>query len=274
MKAKIYSQEGKENGNIDLPEEIFGASWNADLVHQVVVSMQANARTPIAHTHDRGEQRGGGRKPWKQKGTGRARHGSRRSPIWRGGGVTHGPRNEKDYSKKVNTKMRTKALFSVLSRKLKDNEVLFLDSLAIGEVKTRDAKKILMSLSAISGFEGLVGKKKNAAILTFPETDEVIKKSFRNMGNVSLDGVLNLSALSALTYKYLIISKPSESIEILQKKRGSKSGSTGLKKEVKKTVSVPKQQKTLTKEVTKEVKKKPVQKKIPTKKVAKNRKDN
>ncbi len=270
MKAKIYSQEGKENGNIELPGEVFGASWNADLVHQVVVSMQSNARTPIAHTHDRGEQRGGGRKPWKQKGTGRARHGSRRSPIWRGGGVTHGPRNEKDYSKKVNTKMRTKALFSVLSQKLKDNEVLFLDSLTINEVKTRDAKKVLTSLSTISGFEGLAGKKKNAAIFTLPKTDEVTKKSFRNMGNISLDGVLNLSVLSALTYKYLIISQPSESIAILQKKRGAQSGSKKFdKRDVKGFVCTPKQQKNPTKKIIKKEDVKTVKKKVSAKSTTK-----
>lgn len=141
MESKVYNQKGEEVGKITLPEQVFDLPWNADLVHQVVVGMQANARTPVAHTKDRSEVRGGGRKPWQQKGTGRARHGSRRSPIWKGGGVTFGPRNEKIYSKTINKKMRAKALFTALSQKLKDNEVLFVDTLSFTEPKAVEAKK-------------------------------------------------------------------------------------------------------------------------------------
>ena len=120
LEAVVYSQEGKKSGSVTLPEAVFGEKWNADLVHQVVVAMQANARQPIAHTKDRSEVRGGGRKPWAQKGTGRARHGSSRSPIWRHGGVTHGPRNDRDFSQKINRKMKVKALYAVLSKKFRE----------------------------------------------------------------------------------------------------------------------------------------------------------
>lgn len=116
MDAKIYNQKGKESGTLTLDEKVFGLSWNADLVHQVITSMMSNARTPIAHTKTRGEVRGGGKKPWRQKGTGRARHGSTRSPIWVGGGVAHGPRNDKNYARKVNKKMKAKALYTILSQ--------------------------------------------------------------------------------------------------------------------------------------------------------------
>src|SRR5690242_1243633 len=97
METKIYNHKGVETGKIQLPEDVFGVKWNADLVHQVVVSMESSARTAVAHVKNRGEVSGGGKKPWQQKGTGRARHGSIRSPIWVGGGVTHGPRKDKNF---------------------------------------------------------------------------------------------------------------------------------------------------------------------------------
>src|SRR6478609_7180183 len=114
MEATLYNKKGEKAGKVTLPESLFGLPWNADLVHQVVTSMQDNARLSIAHTKDRGEVRGGGKKPWKQKGTGRARHGSSRSPIWKGGGITHGPLAEKNYKQKINKKMASKALAAAL----------------------------------------------------------------------------------------------------------------------------------------------------------------
>src|SRR3989338_10320201 len=107
MEGTIYNQKGKESGKISLPEAVFGLKWNADLVHQVVVSMESSARTPVAHAKNRGDVRGGGKKPWRQKGTGRARHVSIRSPIWVGGGVAHGPRSEKNYARKINRKQKS-----------------------------------------------------------------------------------------------------------------------------------------------------------------------
>src|ERR1035437_9119183 len=139
IQTKIYDQKGAEVGTIDLPAKVFAAKWRADLVHQVVEGMRSNKRAGTADTKDRGEVRGGGRKPWKQKGTGRARHGSTRSPIWVGGGVTHGPLAEKNYKRKISKKMRAQALFSVLSKKMKDGEILFVDTLAMPKMQTKAA---------------------------------------------------------------------------------------------------------------------------------------
>ncbi|MDZ4226347.1 MAG: 50S ribosomal protein L4 [Patescibacteria group bacterium] len=216
MESKIYNIQGKEAGKITLPENIFGLPWNADLVHQVVVSMQANARTPIAHTKDRGEVRGGGRKPWQQKGTGRARHGSSRSPLWVGGGVTHGPRKEKSYAKKINQQMRQKALLVALSRKFKDGEVIFVDKLEMGAPKAKQAKAVLQALGA--QFAGLT-KAKNAALVALPVMHKPTAKSFGNFGNVEVAEVRNLNPVSIMGVKYLVIADPGSAIETLSKKK-------------------------------------------------------
>src|SRR5262249_31682061 len=117
MKVAVYNQQGKESGDVTLPKEIFEVPMNADLVHQVFTSQSANKRQVSAHTKDRSDVRGGGKKPWRQKGTGRARAGSTRSPLWKGGGVTGGPTNEKVYAKAIPAKMRKKAVCMVLSEK-------------------------------------------------------------------------------------------------------------------------------------------------------------
>ncbi len=206
METKIYNQKGEEAGKIKLPEAVFGLPWNENLVHQVVVSMQANKRTPVAHAKDRSEVSGGGKKPWKQKGTGSARHGSRRSPIWKGGGVTHGPLKDKNYSKKINKKMKQKAFFTALSRKFQDNEVIFLDKLILNKSKTKEAAQILKLLSKVNGFEKLSTKKKNVALVTAPEVkDSNIALSFRNIAGLDISELKNLNILDILAHKYLII---------------------------------------------------------------------
>jgi len=117
MEAIVYNQKGEKLNAVNLPESVFGLKMNPDLVYQVAVTQAANRRRITAHTKDRGEVSGGGKKPWRQKGTGRSRHGSNRSPIWRHGGVVFGPRNDKVYGGKINKKMRRKALAMVLSAK-------------------------------------------------------------------------------------------------------------------------------------------------------------
>jgi large subunit ribosomal protein L4 len=228
METQIYNQKGKSVGKITVPESVFGLPWNGDLVHQVVTAMQANARTPVAHTKTRGEVRGGGRKPWKQKGTGRARHGSSRSPIWKGGGITHGPRNEKSYEQKINKKMRTKALYTVLSEKLRKGQLLFLEEVTLKNIKTKDAAMIVSDISKISGFERILGTKKRNVYLTVPAKGEIVKKSFANIPNIEIDEVRNINPVDLLSCKYVIISQPTESIAFLVGKAEKRIVSTNI----------------------------------------------
>jgi len=215
METEVYNQKGKSVGKLNLPENIFGLAWNGDLVHQVVTAMQANSRTPIAHAKTRGEVRGGGKKPWRQKGTGRARHGSTRSPIWVGGGVAHGPRNDKSYKQKINKKMKAKALFTVLSEKIRRGQVLFLEEISLKNIKTKDANEIVKDLSKISGFEKLATAKKPSVYITCPAKSENIKKSFANIKAVEVDEIKNINPVDLLNFRYLIISQPKESIAFL-----------------------------------------------------------
>ncbi len=214
MESTIYNQKGKEVGSVKLPENIFGLNFNDALVHQVVVSMMGNQRNSTAHTKNRGEVSGSGIKPWRQKGTGRARHGSRRSPIWVGGGVAHGPRNEKDYSRKINKKMKNKALFTVLSKKFKDGEVIFLDEISMKAPKTKEAKEMISSISKLKQFGGL-NKRKNSAFLGLNKKDTNVSKSFSNFSNMEVGETKDLNVLDLLQYKYLIITNPEESIKTL-----------------------------------------------------------
>lgn len=218
MEATVYNQLGKSTGKLTLPGGVFDLPWNADLVHEVVRLMNSNSRTNIAHTKTRGEVRGGGKKPWQQKGTGRARHGSTRSPIWVGGGIAHGPRNEKNFTRKINKKARVKALFTILSRKYKDGEILFLDKMNMDMPKSKEAKTILTSLSKIKGYEILATKAKNAAIIALDAKSEATEKSFRNFGNVSVEEFRNINPVSVLNHKYLIVANPEESLKILTTK--------------------------------------------------------
>ena len=211
----IFAMDGSQKGTIKLPENLFNLKWNADLVHQVVTGMQANARNVIAHTKHRGEVRGGGKKPWKQKGTGRARHGSSRSPIWKGGGVTHGPRNSRVFEVKINRKMRRVAFLTVLSRKAKDGEVIFVEKINMSAPKTAVAKSMLSAVAKAAGANALVAKSKNAAMFAFAEPNEAVKKSFRNIGNISIEEVRNLNPVDLMTNRYLVIENPEKAFELL-----------------------------------------------------------
>ncbi len=215
MKATIYSTAGKETGSIDLPEAVFGQKKNSSLVHQVVTAMQANSRPTVANTKGRGEIRGGGKKPWAQKGTGRARHGSIRSPIWRGGGTTHGPLAAKDYTQKINRKMSAKALAVTLSDKMRDGKVMFVDMLDIKAPKTATARAALTGLGKVKGFGEVATRRKNAILLAVPHKNDALIKSFRNMGQVQVEEVRNLNPVDVLHYRYLIVVDPEVSVKAL-----------------------------------------------------------
>ncbi|HEY9586300.1 MAG TPA: 50S ribosomal protein L4 [Candidatus Paceibacterota bacterium] len=231
MNATVYTKEGKKSREIVLPAKVFGAKANADLIHQVVVSQTSSARSPIAHTKTRGEVRGGGKKPWQQKGTGRARHGSIRSPIWVGGGVAHGPRNDKNYLRKVNRKMKAAALANVLSGKAKSNEIILVENFALAG-KTRDGVAVVRALAKGADIKALIGKKQNAAYFLFAVKNPMTERALRNIGNLSIGETRNLDVVSALKYKYLVFIDPERSFEILQGKLGEALTAEGWKEKV------------------------------------------
>jgi len=204
MKVSVYDQQGKEIGTTLLPKEIFGVEINPDLMHQVVRSQMANRRRVTAHTKDRGEVSGGGRKPWRQKGTGRARHGSIRSPLWRKGGVTFGPTKERVFKKVIPKKMKRLALFMALSGKVKNNLLILLDKLKIEEAKTRLMTEIFKKLPC----------KNESCLIALPEYDKNLILSARNLPEVKTIQSKDLNCLDLLSFKYLLMSK--ESIKVIK----------------------------------------------------------
>ncbi|HEY4512174.1 MAG TPA: 50S ribosomal protein L4 [Candidatus Paceibacterota bacterium] len=218
METTIYTKEGKISGKMTLPEEVFGVKWNADLVHEVLASLSTSKRMSTAHTKDRGEVRGGGKKPWQQKGTGRARHGSIRSPLWVGGGVAHGPRNEKNFDRKVNKKAKAKAIAVILSAKLKDGELIFVDSFGMNAPKTKDAVSFITNLGKVSGLERISTKKTNAALIATAEKDTNVAKSFRNISKVFVSEIRNVNPTDLMKYKYLVMDNPEKSVAIIKER--------------------------------------------------------
>ena len=202
---KVFNQEGKEVSELKLNEAIFGLPWNADLVHQVVRVAMANKRQVLASTKTREEVSGGGRKPWRQKGTGRARHGSIRSPLWKGGGVTFGPTKERNFKLKINKKMARKAFLTALSTKAKDSELLVLDDLKLSAPKTKEMAKIMKNFPQVKN-----------SLLVLAEKNENLKRISRNLLNLNIANIDNLNILNILKYKYLIFTK--DGIEYLNKK--------------------------------------------------------
>jgi len=194
MKIKLYNQEGKELKDIDIPEDVFGLKINHDLLHQTYLAQKNNSRDAIANTKTRSEVRGGGKKPWKQKGTGRARVSSIRSPLWRGGGITFGPTNERNFSQKINKKMKRKAILMALSSKVGSNELTVIDNIVLVDAKTKLAKDIMGKLSV-----------KEKTLIVQPVCNDVIQRSFRNIPKVKTILANSLNVADLLEYKKLII---------------------------------------------------------------------
>lgn len=159
MKYQVYNSKAEKIKEVDLNPAIFEVEVNEGLVHQAAVAQMANRRKPLAHTKDRGEVRGGGKKPWRQKGTGRARHGSSRSPIWIGGGVTFGPSKNRNFKQKINKKMKRKALFICLSDRAKDQSMVLLDQLNIQESKTKEFVELVKNLKDVLKLVAIPKKK-------------------------------------------------------------------------------------------------------------------
>ena len=194
MKTDLYNQSGEVISQIELPDEVFGLKANPDLLHQSVLAQLGNSRLVLAHTKDRSEVRGGGKKPWRQKGTGRARHGSIRSPIWKGGGVTFGPTKERNFSKNINKKMKRQALFMALSGKVGDQQLKVIDQLNLEKPKTKLINQIFKNLA-----------KTGTLVLVTPDTNKNIEQSARNLPYAKVLSAKSLNILDILNHKYLFL---------------------------------------------------------------------
>jgi large subunit ribosomal protein L4 len=202
MQVPVYNVQGEQVSETELRDDIFGVAVNEALMHQALVRQLANARLGTHKTKSRGEVRGGGRKPWRQKGTGRARQGSIRSPQWRGGGTVFGP-TPRSYRQKMPRKMRRQALRSALTVKASDAQVMVLDALDMSEPKTREVLGILENLGVDS-----------SALILLPQRDEVILRSVRNLPEVRTLVAQYLNVRDLLKYDYILM--PLASLEVIE----------------------------------------------------------
>lgn len=195
-KISIYNQEGKAVGELALNDAHFGVKPNPALVHEVVVAQRANARKAIAHTKTRGEVRGGGKKPWKQKGTGRARQGSIRSPQWVGGGITFGPTSERNFSQKVNKKAKRAALFMALSDKVASSKLVVLDAMNTEPAKTKLAAQVMKNLPV-----------ERTVLIVAPGSSPSLMRMIRNLPNVKLVTANSVNIEDVLGYRSVVFLK-------------------------------------------------------------------
>lgn len=203
-KVKVYNQAGQEVGDLQLNPSLFEVKIDPAFIHRIAVAQTANSRQVLAHTKGRSEVRGGGKKPWKQKGTGRARHGSNRSPIWVGGGITFGPTKERNFACKINKAERRKALSMVLSDKVANKNFVVVDELNFSEIKTKLVATMLEKLP--------IGR--NVLMILPPENKDTVKAT-RNIAKVKPISVKSLNIIDLLKNETVVISRPA--IEILEK---------------------------------------------------------
>jgi len=217
LSAPLYNSEGEQTGTIKLPEKIFGLKINNDLLFSAINIQAANRRKHLAKVKDRSEVRGGGIKPWRQKGTGRARHGSIRSPLWVGGGVTFGPSTEKVFAKKINKKARRKAMFMALSSKLKDKELFVLEEFKLKEAKTKLMAQLIDKI--LKQATAAAGQVKPSVLAVVKHKEENIVKATRNLPTVKLSVANSLNVFDLLSFKYLFLEK--EAIKIIEEIYGT-----------------------------------------------------
>ncbi|MFA5145269.1 MAG: 50S ribosomal protein L4 [Candidatus Omnitrophota bacterium] len=198
----IYNTEGKEVDSIKLNTSVFDGDVNTAVIHQVINAYRANQRKGLAATKTRGEVSGGGKKPWKQKGTGRARVGSTRSPLWRHGGVVFGP-HPRDFSYPIPAKLKALALKSSLNIKVGENHLIVLDKISLKEPKTKEVAAILSNLKIVP----VKGSKSNKSLLLLDKVDENLKMAIRNINFLSVDLASSAHAYEVMSHQKLIITK-------------------------------------------------------------------
>ncbi|MEI7890622.1 MAG: 50S ribosomal protein L4 [bacterium] len=205
----IHNQEGKKIEDLKISDAVFGAKANNELLHQVFMVMAGNQRNPIAHTKDKSEVAGSGKKPFKQKGTGSARQGQKRNPVMRGGGVAFGPTNERNFKRDLNKKMKQKAVVIAISEKLRSGTLIAIDSLVVAKAKTKEFEQILKNLK-ISG----------KILVSLSENEKETSLISRNLKNTLNIMTKDLNVMDLLNNKFLLLSK--SSIEFLEEKFGDK----------------------------------------------------
>jgi len=202
VKIKVYNHQAEAVKDLELSPKVFAVKPNQALLHQAVIAQQANCRQVLAHTKDRSEVSGGGKKPWKQKGTGRARVGSSRSPLWRSGGITFGPRSDRNFKQKINQKMKQKALCMAFSDKVLASTLVVVDQLNFKEYKTKQFNALLTVLEK----NVLKNERRNILIIDDARS-ETTKYSGRNLAGVKIINLENINLLDVLNYKNLLLTE-------------------------------------------------------------------